>query len=202
MNPAAHTIGPNAIVQTIGALTERYGELEAAAVLTEAAIGYTVERVPRTLVDERAFARLAQAVIARYGETEARIVFEESGRRTAEYVLANRLPKAIQTLIRSLPAPAGTWLLLRAIGSNASTFGASGTYAFELRPNVRIRVANPAFVHVPGVCRYYAGAFTRLLQSLVDARLTLVEETCEREGNAACTFLAFQGNTDGNAHRT
>ena len=50
----------------------------------------------------------------------------DAGRRTAEYVIANRIPRLAALLIGFLPRPFGRRLLLSAIRRNSWTFAGSG----------------------------------------------------------------------------
>jgi divinyl protochlorophyllide a 8-vinyl-reductase len=190
-------IGPNAIVQTALAVASRFGRPAADEVLAASGTGYTLEHLPEAMIPEAAFRALAEAVIERFGQAEAESILRDAGYLTAEYVLANRIPAAAQRIIRATRRAIGPWLLLRAIGANAGTFGESGTFGFDTRPATRVRIANrflssnrPA---AAAICRYNQGAFRRLFESLIDRRSLIVEETCQARGDAACTYRIERG---------
>ena len=111
----------------------------------------------------------------------------EAGTRTAAYVLANRIPKAAQALLKSLPAPLAGPLLLKAIARNAWTFAGSGrvrTAARGRRFVVEI-AANP--LAMPG-CVWHLAVFEGLFSALVAPRVSVSHPLCCHDGAALCRF--------------
>jgi divinyl protochlorophyllide a 8-vinyl-reductase len=56
------------------------------------------------------------------GPAMAAEVARDAGLRTADYLLANRIPKPVQVLLKHLPAPLAARVLLSAIRRHAWTF--------------------------------------------------------------------------------
>ena len=122
----------------------------------------------------------------------ARRIEREAGRKTADYLLARRIPAAVQKLLRTLPASLAGPALLAAIAPHAWTFLGSGRYlAHAGRPVVITIGACPiccgARAEAP-LCDYYAATFARLFAELVDPRATAVETECIAAGAHACRF--------------
>ena len=115
-----------------------------------------------------------------------------AGLRTADYLLANRIPSPVQRLLKLLPSRIAARILLKAISRNAWTFagsarfswkaGAPITLAFEDCPLCRYdRSASPC-------CQYYAATFEGLFRNLIDADARVRETTCIAAGSDACRF--------------
>jgi divinyl protochlorophyllide a 8-vinyl-reductase len=189
-------IGPNAVIQTVRALEERCGSAEAARMLAGRPARWLAER-PSAMVDERDFRDLVEAIGAAMPADEASAVLYRSGRLTGEYVLANRIPRIAQTLIRALRRGPGPAILLRAIGANAGTFGESGSYAYTAGGTPRVQIANPVLSASPelaaAVCAYNRGAFEALFRGLIDAQASIVEEHCQATGGNTCTYRIERG---------
>lgn len=188
----AGRIGPNAVIQTVAALSVRVGDLLAGQTLSTAT-GRTLETLPEEMVLEEEANALMAAVRAQCGEAEAAAVMWESGERTAAYLLANRIPKPAQTLIRLLPAALGMRVLLSAVSKHAWTFAGTGRFTYRVgRPTV-LRFADCAICrgHRTGsaACDYYAATFETLLRTLVDDRTRVREVECSATGGTECRFL-------------
>jgi divinyl protochlorophyllide a 8-vinyl-reductase len=100
-------------------------------------------------------------------------VLEESGARTAAYVIRNRIPAPIRTLLRILPPRPAARLLLAAIARHSWTFAGAAAFSYQLRPTPTVRLAgNPATGAMPGVAvdPYYHGAFSAFMRDLVSPR--------------------------------
>jgi divinyl protochlorophyllide a 8-vinyl-reductase len=76
----------------------------------------------------RAIGQYGYALQAAWYLAGARAVLREAGQRTAEYLLANRIPRPAQWLLRVLPASIGMRLLSRAMAQHAWTFAGSGHF--------------------------------------------------------------------------
>jgi hypothetical protein len=65
---------------------------------------------------------------ARWAEVAAEVA-RSAGRRTADYLLAHRIPKPVQALLKALPARLAARVLLSAIARHAWTFAGSGVFS-------------------------------------------------------------------------
>jgi divinyl protochlorophyllide a 8-vinyl-reductase len=189
---ACPRVGPNAIVRVAEALTEMHGASVARAVFVRAGLPGWLDRPPAAMVPEADVAALHLALLAELGEPEARAVAAAAGRRTAAYLLANRIPAPARMLLRLLPAGPSARLLLRTIGRHAWTFCGSGSFAAEQGRLVVVtitggplRAAGPA---AAGVAAYYAATFHALFCALVHPHTTVAALRRATEATASCAF--------------
>lgn len=189
----AGRIGPNAIIQTAAALRERVGDPRALA-LVQGATGYALDAMPTEMVDEAEVNRLVRRLRAELDPALFEAVLRDSGVRTAEYLMANRIPRPVQWLMALLPAPLALRVLLAGIMRHAWTF--AGTARVTLvRPAgeaTRMVIAHCPMcrdleAHTPA-CHFYAGTLEHLLVRLVTPRARVRELTCEALGAPACEF--------------
>lgn len=188
-------IGPNAILRVAEALA---GEPQIRTrVFTQAGLAGYLHRPPEGMVDEREVSALHQALREVLGIPRARAVGRDAGLRTADYLLAHRIPHPAQLLMKLLPAPLGARLLMRAMQGHAWTFTGSGL--FETSPgrphrlSIRgCRICHGAQTSEP-LCDYYAASFERLFRVLINPRAQVVETTCEALGDPRCTFEVRSG---------
>ena len=189
---AAGRIGPNAVTRVAEALSAVDGAVAAERVFARAGLLDHLRRPPQAMVPETDVARLHAALRRCLGETRARELARDAGRRTAEYLLAHRIPRPVQALLRRLPAGWAARLLLVAITRHAWTFTGSGQ--FDARAGMPIEITirgNPLcrdLVSQAPACDFYAATFEHLFRSLVHPRTTVVETACEACGDDACRF--------------
>lgn len=188
----ATRIGPNAIIQVAAALRARLGDATAAPLL-EGATGYRLDTLPSAMVDEGEVQALMQAVIGELGAASAAPLLRDAGRRTADYLLANRIPRLVQPLIRALPPRLGLTVLLAAVSRHAWTFAGSGR--FRVVPNgdwPELVFEDCAICRgmrgAARVCDYYAGTFEGLFVRLIGRDLRVIECECIAQGGATCCF--------------
>jgi divinyl protochlorophyllide a 8-vinyl-reductase len=188
----AGRIGPNAITRVAEVLRAKRGEATTSALFGRAGLHAYLTRPPESMVDEAEVTRLHQALRESLGSKAARDVAREAGTRTAEYLLAHRIPRPAQALLKRLPAPLAARALLSAIRGHAWTFAGSGR--FEARaghPVVLTITGNPmcrgAALSEPG-CDFYAATFERLFRVLVHPDTSAVETHCEACGDPCCRF--------------
>ncbi len=185
-------IGPNAIVRTLEAMRERAGDATADAVMRRAGLERYAREAPAEMVPEAEVIALYRAMRADLGRAEADANARLAGEKTADYLLAHRIPRAAQTVLRLLPPRVAAPVLLAAIGKHTWTFAGSGV--------VRARAGRPASIAIEAcpmcretvddapVCTYYAATFERLFRTLVSGRARAVEVTCAATGADRCTF--------------
>jgi len=138
-------------------------------------------------------------VIALHGVLRARLqpptagaISRQAGQATGDYLLAHRIPRAARHLLRALPAPIASRILLAAIGRHAWTFAGSGRFHARGGRPVVITIADcpicrDARADAPQ-CGYYAATFARLYQELVHPRATVRQTACMACGASACRF--------------
>ena len=179
-------IGPNAVLQMIPVLEAREPGLGARMLLAAGIDGLPSDH---GLMPEGPAARLHQ-VVRRLLPDEAPAIAAEAGRRTADYILAHRIPRAAQALLRTLPSALSAPLLKAAITKHAWTFAGSGT--FSTAPGLVFQIArNPLIVGESAatpLCHWHAAVFERLYRRLVDDRLRARETGCCACGDHACRF--------------
>ncbi len=183
---AAGRVGPNAVIQLAAALRHRLDDRAARAVFARAGRRQWLLAAPREMVDERFARELFETVVALFPETVASGVLSEAGRRTADYVLANRIPRPVRAVLPALPPPLSSRLLMAAIGRNAWTFAGSGAFRAQAGAPRAIEIeANP--LAVPG-CPWHVAVFERLFRALVTPHARVRHTRCSCAGAPACRF--------------
>lgn len=191
--PAGARIGPNTIIQVAGVLRDRLSPSFAEAVLRDATC-YTLATLPSEMVDEREAQGVVRSLTARMGAERAAPMLREAGSRTAEYLLAHRIPRMAQWVMRAAPRRLGLWLLLKAMTANAWTFAGSGHFRVEAGAGAPVLVFEECAMcrgmheAVP-MCDFYAGTFERLIRVLIAPEARVTEAACMAQGAAACRFV-------------
>lgn len=190
---AGAKIGPNAVTRMAEALRALHGEAVAARVFSAAALDGMLRDPPVQMVDEEAVSRLHRCAHAALGMAAAAAVARTAGARTADYLLAHRIPRAAQRALRWLPAPLAARALVAAIARHAWTFAGSGRFeARWMRSGVRLSVADcPLCRRIAAgdpACDFYGATFERLFGTLVRPGATVQEVECQACGGAACVF--------------
>jgi divinyl protochlorophyllide a 8-vinyl-reductase len=187
VSDAVGRIGPNAVTR----LAEALGAA-APAIFAAAGLAHRLATPPGAMVPETEVTALHRALRGGFTPEAADRIAREAGRRTAQYLLAHRIPSPLQALLRLLPARLAARLLLRAIGRHAWTFAGSGT--FRILPGTPPRfaiehgpIARAGAAEHP-VCGYYAATFETLCVALVSPRARVAEIACEAMGAPACVF--------------
>jgi divinyl protochlorophyllide a 8-vinyl-reductase len=189
--PAAR-IGPNAITRLAEVLPGIAGAEGAERVFAAAGLLGHWHTPPLAMVDEAEVTRLHGAMRRLLGTAAAGVAARAAGVRTADYLLAHRIPRAMQALLQRLPASMAAALLLRAIGRHAWTFAGSGGFTAQAGRPVRLAISgNPlcrGIASAEPACDYYAATFERLFRVLVHPAALVVETACEACGADACRF--------------
>lgn len=191
-NRGAGLIGPNAILQLLPVLERAGGQPLRDQVM--AAAGVFAPPSDEGMMPEGPAARMHQALRAIEPEMAPSLAWA-AGERTARYIMARRIPKPAQVLLRVLPAALAAPLLSKAIARHAWTFAGSGEFAvtgplvFEIRDNPIVR----GEVSKTPLCHWHAAVFETLFRSLVDTRLRCAEESCCATGAPACRFVLNRG---------
>ncbi len=191
-SPPVARIGAHAIILVADVLRDRLCASFADAVLRDAT-HYSLECLPRAMIDEREVRAVVRALVQRLGAPAATAVLREAGRRTADYVIDNHIPIASQLVLRVAPRRVSLALLLQAMQANAWTFVGSGQFAVATvdgAPQLVVRecaMCRGMHERQP-MCDYYAGSFERLLSVLVAPGARVEEVACMAQGADACRF--------------
>jgi divinyl protochlorophyllide a 8-vinyl-reductase len=190
---APAVIGPNAVIQLLQAMKAAGRDDFAVRVFTNAGVRAWLNDPPSVMVDERRVARLHQAVRALMPPGESAPLLAEAGRLTADYLLANRIPRAARTVLSCLPPRLAAGLLVPAIRAHAWTFAGTGQFAASAgSPVIFIMTGNPLCAGertAAPACVWQAAVFERLFQRLVSADSRAVETDCEACGDGFCRFV-------------
>ena len=198
--PPGHSgrIGPNAITRVAEVLPSRLGSSATWTLFERAGLARYLQQPPERMVDEDEVRTLHATLREQLGGALAREVSRAAGTATADYLLAHRIPRPLQRLLKRMPARAAAWVLLSAITRHAWTFAGSGRFA--ARALDRAQPGSPVVVEIRGnplcrglvaeapACDYYAATFERLFRVLVHPRAAVVETDCEACGGDACRF--------------
>ncbi|PDW01132.1 bacteriochlorophyll 4-vinyl reductase [Candidatus Viridilinea mediisalina] len=202
--PATHhavggaRIGPNSLIQTVGALEEQHGTQEAYRLLERIGHGALATQLPTTMVDEQEFIALMGGLRAELGLEGAAQVLARAGERTADYLLAHRIPAPARFILPRLPRRLALRIFLKAIAGHAWTFAGSGRFSFTVeRHGATLRLADcPEARGINAsepVCSFYAACFQALLRPLIDPKLTVRERACAAQGAEVCSFEVLVG---------
>jgi divinyl protochlorophyllide a 8-vinyl-reductase len=189
---SAGRIGPNAITRIAEALVIGVDPAMCERVFQAAGLQHHLRTPPEAMVPDEDVARLHGALVSHLGLPEAAAVSTHAGHLTAEYLLANRIPRAAQIGLGLLPWRLALRCLLRAIERHAWTFAGAG--AFNWTPGTVYQLAirgGPVSRHIEAdcpVCGYYAATFERLFGRIISPRIQVVEIRCEAMGDPACLF--------------
>ncbi|MDJ0821113.1 MAG: bacteriochlorophyll 4-vinyl reductase [Paracoccaceae bacterium] len=179
-------IGPNAILQMLPVVEAQLGPDALRDLMDRAHV-----HVPSGdhMIPEGPAARLHQQLRALWPERAAGIA-AQAGRGTAEYILAHRIPRLAQVVLRALPAPLAARLLSQAIARNAWTFAGSGRFEalspwdFVIHDNPIVRGERSA----APLCHWHAAVFETLYRRLVHPAAICRETHCAGNGGSTCQF--------------
>jgi len=195
----AGLIGPNAITRVAQVLPAWRGTAWAEQLFERAGLLRHWRSPPEQMVREDEVRALHAALREAMPAEEAAAVSRAAGLATADYLLGHRIPRAVQRLLKLLPAPVAARVLLKAITQHAWTFAGSGEFSV-LWPRQRSRGSARVVLQIRNnplcrqlhagapACDYYAATFERLFQVLVHADARVLETACEACGDDACRF--------------
>ena len=110
----AGVIGPNAALQLAAAMTQMAGAEETGRLFAAAGLSAWLTTPPGEMVPVPEVERL-YAVLYRDWPVTASAFCTQAGWRTADYVIANRIPALARGALRALPAGAAARLLALAV---------------------------------------------------------------------------------------
>jgi divinyl protochlorophyllide a 8-vinyl-reductase len=190
----AAQIGPNAITQVAAALHGLLGEASVQQIFGAADLTRHLSSAPTRMVDEADVIRLHAALRRELGAAQSAIVAREAGRLTGEYLLANRIPRPAQAVLKRVPAVLASRMLLASIRGHSWTFAGSGVFtATGGRPTRMSIVDSPmcrGATSAEPLCDFYSGTFERLFRELVHRDVQVTELACGAQGAPACEFEA------------
>lgn len=180
-------IGPNSIIQTVGALETACGKSQAEEILRKIGQGHWIGNLPTEMTEESKFHALVMALEQEIGEKATAGILKESGERTARYLLRVRIPAPFQKIVKLLPPGLAFKVFLFAISKNAWTFAGSGEFGYGSKPypNITVRVTYPSH---PVVGNFYLGTFTALLRELVDQETTIRPDIRKEDNAIVCKY--------------
>lgn len=179
-------VGPNAVTQVAAALRAAGGERLARRVFMAAGLGNILAEPPEKMVGQGVAARLHDALRLTLPPQDARQVAADAGRRTADYLLANRIPRVAQWMMKILPPQLAAPILLRAMASNAWTYAGTG--------RVRTAAGSPCILEIidnplaQPLCPWHVAVFERLFRVLVAEGAKVAHTSCCADGATACRF--------------
>lgn len=185
-------IGPNAVTQVAAALLSVYGVVRTSQLFELAGIAHHLSVPPATMIDESEVQRLHHVLRSELGIADARRVGAMAGHATGDYLLAHRIPRPVQWLLKRLPAALAARVLVAAITRHAWTFTGAGDFSAQPGMPWRLTIRNgpvgrDASATEP-VCDFYAHTFARLFSVLVHPGTQVEEVECQASGGAACVF--------------
>lgn len=188
VDDAPPTVGPNAIIQTRTALDALVGADKRRAIFDAAGLERFADEDPDAMVEASTVNALNRQIAARLDAETAHAVMKRAGELTGDYILANRIPKAAQWLLKQLPGNIAQRALMAAIARNAWTF--AGNARVERGAGFIAIHDNPICLGKAGFssCIWHAAVFRRLFQTLVDPAITIQETECVGWGSDVCRF--------------
>ncbi len=192
LSPDGDRIGPNAITQVVAVLQDRVGLASTQTCFQTAGLAAYLEEAPQTMVSEHHVAALQATLRDVYGPEMARTISRDAGFRTGDYLLANRIPKAAQLVLRLLPAQWSARILAKAITRHAWTFAGTGQFSFRPGFPFVFQIQNNPLCRMirsdESVCDFYSATFERIFSVLVHPKSKVIETACESAGARACVF--------------
>jgi len=184
-------VGPNTLIQTVGALKDKYGEQKAAKLLSQAGFGYLASDLPGEMVPEMNFHNLVKGLKPLIGDEQLSEILFNAGSGTAQYLLRVRIPGFFQEFVKILPKKPALQILLFAIGkAGAWTFRGSGEYFTEDSKDGNIDIhVNVIYPSLPLVSNFYRGVFDYLIHTLVDPELPVVPEVSVQDRMIDAKFV-------------
>lgn len=164
---ACARIGPNAVIQMGEALRAYAGREFQRDVFVRAGLQRYLDELPAAMIPQDEAIAIFRTLYQDAGVSlhDANAIARDAGLRTGDYILANRIPRIAQTVLKRLPKALAARALLGAIGKHSWTFAGSGRFSAKYgRPLVIEIAANPlAFDH----CAWHCAVFERLFGALV-----------------------------------
>lgn len=179
-------VGPNAITQVAAALRDFGGDTLARQVFSAANLLPALSEPPTAMIDQRMAAKLHTSLRRTMEPHDAAVIAIDAGCRTADYLLANRIPRPAQWLMKALPARPAASILLKAMAANAWTFAGTGIVRTTPGDPCKLDILNNPLAQ-PG-CPWHIGVFETLFQTLVSKNARVSHTCCCAHGASTCRF--------------
>lgn len=183
---AESRVGPNAILQTMEALTEIGGLDLTRRMFGAAGLLPLLDAPPSEMVPAAWASDLHRAIASELPAPEAAQIAIDAGRKTGRYILDNRIPAVARKVLRVLPKRIAGPMLLRAIERHAWTFAGSAEVAVEAGAPMYFFIYNNPLA-VPR-CLWHCAVFETLFRELVSPRTRVSHVCCCANGADACVF--------------
>jgi divinyl protochlorophyllide a 8-vinyl-reductase len=185
-------MGPNSITQIAQALHDLHGADTQQAVFRAAGLVQRLQHPPSRPVPVTEVALLHHALVLQLGEIHAEAVSRLAGQRTGEYLLARRIPRAVQWLLRHLPPAWAARLLIQAIRRNAWTFLGRGLFFAAPGQPLRILFLGAPLCNGPKLSEpgsaYYQATFEILFHALVSPSSSIAHRRCSECRGRVCEY--------------
>jgi divinyl protochlorophyllide a 8-vinyl-reductase len=136
--------------------------------------------------------RAVHLAVRRLMPAQADRILWRAGLATGDYILAHRIPRAAQAILRQLPAGLARRLLAKAIARHAWTFAGSGRFRVVSHRPLTFEIAGNPLVADPcgrPSCHWHVAVFERLFSALTRGGVTVTETSCQAGGGDACRFV-------------
>lgn len=190
--PPSGRIGPNAIIRTAEALAAHVDAGTRDRIFADAGLAAYLTSPPDAMVAEAEVVALHRAVRATLAPAVGDAVMRDAGARTARYLLAHRIPRPAQGVLRVLPARLAARALLALIARHAWTFAGTAEVRVEPGRPATVTFRGSPFARLPDAvapaCGFYAATFEVLFRELVHPASRAVETRCAATGAEFCEF--------------
>jgi divinyl protochlorophyllide a 8-vinyl-reductase len=190
----AGRIGPNAVIRLAEAVNAVESKAATLKLFNAAGFGAHAVAPPDAMVPEAEVTALHLELRNALGLKRAASISWIAGLRTADYLLANRIPRPVQRLLKLLPKRLAAFILLKAISAHAWTFAGTSRFSWSLGRSVTLSFEDCPLCrgdHVASpCCHYYAATFERLFRQLISPDAVVTETHCIAMGHEACRFEA------------
>jgi divinyl protochlorophyllide a 8-vinyl-reductase len=167
-SPRPALIGPNAVLQLAHAMEQRIGTARTMKVMRKAGLSALPSGL--AMIPESDAIAIHHALACCEDDLAVKLV-RESAIRTADYIIANRIPAPAVWLLEHLPPALAGRLLMMAIARHAWTFTGAGQFCPRGPWRFTIdRSATGEWAEPPAsLFAWYSAVFERLFQRLVAA---------------------------------
>ncbi len=170
---------------------DQLGAAGLADLLTAAGLDHYINALPVDPVPEAEVTALHRALWTTVDPAEAAVIADHAGRRAAEMLIAERLPKAAKGL-RFLPPAMAARSLMTALTTHGHLVTGSGTLRATPGHPAEITITNSplcrGYSADAPVCSFYAALFEGIFQALISSDALVRETHCAAAGADECRF--------------
>lgn len=158
-------IGPNSVIQLKAAMVDALGPEPSEALFERAGYKALFNDPPTEMIPEVIPQQLFATLFESLPLEQAIHIAEGAGTLTADYIINNRIPAPIATLLRYLPPSWAGRVLLKAIEQHAWTFAGSGVFSLERDKAPSIVIESNPLAMPQG--SWHGAVFERMFKTLV-----------------------------------